>query len=184
MGLQARGVRSIDVGCMQINLMYHPAAFSSLEQAFDPFSNARYAATFLRRLFEQSASWQAAAAAYHSQTAPIGAEYAQRVALFWRPEQKEAPRLSPLQRAVGATAAFAAYRRELAARDGAQRIGSLWPTGSPPALPRRHFAGVAFVHLGIWEMFTSPWCHFSGTRSALPASRAPTGNELRSLRPR
>ena len=41
--LQARGVRSIDVGCMQVNLMHHPDAFPTLEQAFDPQTNAAYA---------------------------------------------------------------------------------------------------------------------------------------------
>ena len=35
------GTRSIDVGCFQISLLYHPAAFDSLEQAFDPAANAR-----------------------------------------------------------------------------------------------------------------------------------------------
>lgn len=35
------GVRSIDVGCFQINLQWHPAAFPSLEAAFDPAVNAR-----------------------------------------------------------------------------------------------------------------------------------------------
>ena len=42
--LQASGVRSIDVGCMQVNLMYHPNAFASLDEAFDPPANALYAA--------------------------------------------------------------------------------------------------------------------------------------------
>ena len=37
--LQARGVRSIDVGCMQVNLMHHADAFASLEEAFDPRAN-------------------------------------------------------------------------------------------------------------------------------------------------
>src|SRR6478752_5008891 len=45
-GLQARGVRSIDVGCMQVNLMHHPSAFPSLELAFEPSVNADYAARF------------------------------------------------------------------------------------------------------------------------------------------
>ena len=35
-----RGVRQVDVGCMQINLQSHPHAFASLEDAFDPGSNA------------------------------------------------------------------------------------------------------------------------------------------------
>ena len=52
---QARGMRSIDVGCAQINLMYHPNAFASLEEAFDPASNADYAARFLTELWNTSA---------------------------------------------------------------------------------------------------------------------------------
>jgi hypothetical protein len=56
-GLQARGVRSIDVGCMQVNLLQHPDAFNSLEQAFDPMANADYAARFLVTLHGQMAAW-------------------------------------------------------------------------------------------------------------------------------
>src|SRR3546814_15246449 len=50
--LQARGIRNIDVGCLQVNLHYHPDAFASLETAFDPEANAAYAADFLVRLRE------------------------------------------------------------------------------------------------------------------------------------
>ena len=49
--MQARGIRSIDVGCMQVNLMHHPDAFPSLAQAFDPAANADYAARFLVKLY-------------------------------------------------------------------------------------------------------------------------------------
>ena len=35
----ASGKGSIDVGCMQINLKYHPDAFTSVEQAFSPRRN-------------------------------------------------------------------------------------------------------------------------------------------------
>ena len=38
------GTRSIDVGCMQINLRYHPTAFHSLDEAFDPAMNVAYGA--------------------------------------------------------------------------------------------------------------------------------------------
>ena len=48
--MQASGVRSIDVGCGQINLMHHPDAFPNLELAFDPQANAAYAAQFLKAL--------------------------------------------------------------------------------------------------------------------------------------
>ncbi|HEY4343872.1 MAG TPA: transglycosylase SLT domain-containing protein, partial [Parvibaculum sp.] len=64
--LRSRGVRSIDVGCMQVNLMHHPDAFPTLEAAFEPISNAGYAARFLTELHDQSGDWMKAAASYHS----------------------------------------------------------------------------------------------------------------------
>ncbi len=77
---RAAGVQSIDVGCMQINLMYHPGAFASLEQAFDPRANAVYAAGFLTALYSQMGDWGSATGAYHSQTPALGDGYRQRVA--------------------------------------------------------------------------------------------------------
>ena len=77
--LQKEGVRSIDVGCMQINLFFHPDAFASIEQAFDPNSNVRYGALFLSTLFRRLGSWDKAVAAYHSQTAALGAAYQTQV---------------------------------------------------------------------------------------------------------
>ncbi|MFC1674223.1 murein transglycosylase, partial [Pseudomonadota bacterium] len=64
--LQADGVENIDVGCMQINLKYHPDAFVSIEHAFDPNANAAYAATFLKERFGVNRSWMQAAGDYHS----------------------------------------------------------------------------------------------------------------------
>ena len=81
---QAQGVQSIDVGCMQINLAYHPHAFASLQEAFDPAANVRYAASFLGRLHAQSADWGGAIAAYHSANPAFGPAYAQTVAAVWR----------------------------------------------------------------------------------------------------
>jgi hypothetical protein len=80
---QAAGIQSIDVGCMQINLLYHPHAFASLEEAFDPVANVRYAAGFLAALHAQTGDWGAAVAAYHSATPELGVPYAQRVAAIW-----------------------------------------------------------------------------------------------------
>jgi hypothetical protein len=77
---QARGARSIDVGCMQVNLMHHPDAFASLEQAFDPVINATYAARFLNQLHDQTHDWTRATAMYHSATPEIGDEYQRKVA--------------------------------------------------------------------------------------------------------
>jgi soluble lytic murein transglycosylase-like protein len=80
---RARGARSIDVGCMQVNLLHHGDAFASLEEAFDPAANARYAAAFLQRLLAQTGSWPRAAAGYHSLTPDVGAEYARKVLAVW-----------------------------------------------------------------------------------------------------
>lgn len=64
----AGGTDSIDVGCMQINLRWHPNAFSSLEEGFDAASNVDYAARLLTRLHGQVGDWRLAAGSYHSFT--------------------------------------------------------------------------------------------------------------------
>ncbi len=80
---QAAGARSIDIGCMQVNLLQHPDAFASLADAFDPTTNAQWAARFLTDLFHQTGSWPHAAAAYHSQTPELGADYQNQVLRMW-----------------------------------------------------------------------------------------------------
>jgi hypothetical protein len=77
--LQRRGMTSIDVGCFQINLQQHPAAFASLEEAFDPSANAAYAARFLLVLRARTGSWDSAVAAYHSATPERGSSYRESV---------------------------------------------------------------------------------------------------------
>lgn len=83
--VQAAGEESIDVGCMQVNLLQHRGAFASLDEAFDPVANTRYAASFLLQLFARTGTWQDAAAAYHSQTPDIAAPYLARVMAVWSP---------------------------------------------------------------------------------------------------
>lgn len=78
-GYLAAGIRSIDIGCLQVNLMHHPNAFASLEQAFDPMENALYAASFLRDLHGQSGSWAKAIGEYHSATPALGETYRRMV---------------------------------------------------------------------------------------------------------
>lgn len=75
------GARQVDVGCMQINLQSHPRAFTSLEEAFEPASNADYAARFLSRLREDAGgNWYLAVGYYHSRTPELAADYRVRVA--------------------------------------------------------------------------------------------------------
>lgn len=126
--LQSLGVRSIDVGCMQISLLFHPDAFANLDQAFDPAANAHYAAGFLNRLHAQFGDWPAAAAAYHSQTPEIGADYERRVMALWplAPSYQVASR--PAGRVAPSTAAIdphGIYTPEFAAQlaaDAAARL--------------------------------------------------------------
>ena len=78
--LQARGIRSVDVGCLQVNLLHHPGAFASLDEAFEPVANARYAARFLRELQGRAGgAWSQAVAWYHSATPERGEAYRLRV---------------------------------------------------------------------------------------------------------
>jgi hypothetical protein len=86
--LQARGVRIIDVGCMQVNLHHHANAFASLEQAFDPLTNARYAARFLTELNGGRADWRQAAGHYHSQTPERAGPYREKVLAAWEQEAR------------------------------------------------------------------------------------------------
>lgn len=89
LGFQEQGIRSIDVGCMQINLMQHPDAFASLEQALDPHENVRYAVRFLSELRARVGDWNAAVAAYHSLTPRIGEDYRRRVLAAWSKDGSE-----------------------------------------------------------------------------------------------
>jgi len=81
---QAKGIKSIDVGCMQVNLHYHGHAFANLNQAFDPAYNIAYAAKFLMSNYEKTKSWTDATAAYHSMTPALGGKYYRRVYKRWQ----------------------------------------------------------------------------------------------------
>lgn len=74
-GQLAQGIRSIDVGCLQINLRWHPDAFPTPGAGFEPDLNADYAARFLRDLRTQTGDWWQAAGHYHSATPERKAVY-------------------------------------------------------------------------------------------------------------
>ncbi|WP_428927231.1 lytic transglycosylase domain-containing protein [Marinibacterium sp. SX1] len=72
------GARNFDVGCFQINYRWHGDAFVSIEDMFDPETNAQYAARFLVQLFEEFGDWESAAGAYHSRTKKFADRYKDR----------------------------------------------------------------------------------------------------------
>jgi hypothetical protein len=90
---------------MQISLTHHPDAFATIDQAFDPQSNADYGARFLVQLFDKSGSWPRAVELYHSATPDLGAEYRQKVYAALPEETKlaDAAQPSPLAAAWAST---------------------------------------------------------------------------------
>jgi hypothetical protein len=89
--LQAMGVRNIDVGCMQVNLHYHPDAFHSLDDAFHPGSNVGYAARFLSDLEQQTPTLFDTVGRYHSGTPWRSRAYARKVFARWGKDGEIAP---------------------------------------------------------------------------------------------
>jgi hypothetical protein len=61
-----------------------------LEQAFDPLTNARYAARFLTELNGGRADWRQAAGHYHSQTPERAGPYREKVLAAWEQEARNA----------------------------------------------------------------------------------------------
>lgn len=86
--LQASGLKNIDVGCMQVNLKYHPKAFRNLEEAFDPATNARYAAGLFAKLRQSNRSIMRAVAHYHSTTRARNRPYMKKVVRLWNQERR------------------------------------------------------------------------------------------------
>ena len=87
----ASGVTNIDIGCMQINYRWHKDEFSSLEEMMNPVANTRYAATFLRRLYDRHKDWEIATRYYHSPKEERGKWYQGKVASVMQRILGEAP---------------------------------------------------------------------------------------------
>ncbi|WP_425057130.1 lytic transglycosylase domain-containing protein [Rhodovulum bhavnagarense] len=142
----ARGVRNIDVGCMQINYRWHHERFGSLQEMLDPVHNTAYAARFLSRLKARHGSWDEAAARYHSADPERGRRYLARVR---RAMDDTSPRRMAVQAADPAPAvargAMSSPGRGplvsgLGPRDGQSDAIDL-PALSPPVMPGRAGAG-------------------------------------------
>ena len=86
--LQAKNIKNIDIGCMQINLKYHPKAFNSLEEAFEPANNITYASQFLKKLYKKNKSWKKAISYYHSSTPELSQKYLIKVENIWEKVRK------------------------------------------------------------------------------------------------
>jgi len=92
--LRRRGVTSIDVGCMQVNLHYHGQHFETLDEALDPLSNIAYAAAFLSDLKQEVRSWERAVGYYHSRHETRGLAYRTKVYEAWNEVRRRAAKAS------------------------------------------------------------------------------------------
>lgn len=63
---RGRGVKLIDLGCMQINHHYHGEHFRSIGEMLNPARNVDYAARFLSQLKRRHGTWSMAVARYHA----------------------------------------------------------------------------------------------------------------------
>lgn len=125
--LQDKGIKSFDVGCMQVNMMHHAAAFQSLEEAFDPVVNARYAVRFLGQLKNKSGSWETASAWYHSANPEHGDPYRALVVASMAAEAK-----TPADYAMLASSGASAY----APATGPARAAAGSAPGGLQSMPR------------------------------------------------
>lgn len=132
--LQEKGISSIDVGCMQVNLHHHPNAFKTLEEAFEPSKNVAYAAQFLTSLQKNLRSWYVAMAHYHSANPALHIPYQKTVMNLWSRDQKG----MPLRADLFATAPTPTHIRRLGSgkRLSLERGGAT-PASYPTAARRR-----------------------------------------------
>lgn len=77
------GRRMIDVGCFQVDLLYHPDAFARWQDAFDGALSAEAAAGILGRLHDQAGDWNRAVSLYHSADPDRGQTYLHSVMTRW-----------------------------------------------------------------------------------------------------
>ena len=71
----ARGEKSFDVGCFQLNYRWHGEHFASIDEMFEPGPSGDYAARFLKGLHGETGDWIKAAGLYHSRTAHHAKRY-------------------------------------------------------------------------------------------------------------
>ena len=74
-----QGKKNIDLGCMQVNFMYHPNAFKNFNEAFDPDKNVEWAANMLKSLYTKFGTWESAVGYYHSYRKSKKKKYSQKV---------------------------------------------------------------------------------------------------------
>jgi hypothetical protein len=131
---QRKGIKSIDIGCMQVNYHYHGHHFSNIEEMFDPLYNVAYAAKFLRDKYDASNSWRDATSDYHSQTPKLGRRYYRKVYSRW---QQVLDRLEEAATSLALNKAPGRGPTKLALTEMASRVAAQKTTMPAPKQPVR-----------------------------------------------
>lgn len=80
------GDTALDIGCMQIHWKAHQNSIEDPKHLLNPAFNIRYAAKFLKGLYQELGTWSRAVSAYHSRTGK-GHAYLIKVARVVKQEQ-------------------------------------------------------------------------------------------------
>lgn len=132
-----QGLTSIDVGCMQLNYRWHGQAFASIEDMFDPVSNAAYAARFLTDLKDRHGSWEEAVKHYHSSTDALGRKYLARVEKSFNDFTKDGLPTEEVMLAAAPSAESGMPRVLVRSGDLLGYVGKMQlPKGNLPTLPQ------------------------------------------------
>ena len=93
------GDTALDIGCMQIHWKAHQKAIEDPKQLLNPAFNIRYAAKFLKGLYQELGTWSRAVSAYHSRTGK-GRAYLIRVAKIIKQEKYDVFTQTSLRKAL------------------------------------------------------------------------------------
>ena len=75
-----QGQTNLDIGCLQINWKSHQKSFDSPKDLLSPEQNIRYAARFLKSLYQEFGTWAKAVVAYHSRKSEYSGPYLIKIA--------------------------------------------------------------------------------------------------------
>ena len=84
----SENITNIDIGCMQINYIYHSKNFRNIDDMINPQLNVEYAGKFLIKLFKKYKSWNKAISYYHSSDPKRMRKYLEKVKRNWDLERQ------------------------------------------------------------------------------------------------
>lgn len=92
---QREGYQNISVGATQLHVPSHGRRFKDLTAMMDPEQNIAYAAKYLKKLRQQTGSWESAVKRYHSPDPTASARYCGKVFGAWAKIKKIRSKQNP-----------------------------------------------------------------------------------------